>query len=82
MLTGVHTFRIVVDKPEGSGLNKEISMNQSEFYNTPEVKQAIEVQKQNPYGSAAHKAAHEAIGDAARKYGVWEQYISSHGDAY
>ena len=41
-------------------------MTQQEFYNLPDVKAQIEIQKMNPYGSDAHKAAHKALVDIAR----------------
>lgn len=36
-------------------------MSQKEFWNLPQVKQCQEVQKANPYGSSAHKAAFTQI---------------------
>ena len=36
------------------------------FFAIPAVKAAQEVQKHNPYGSAAHRAAHDAIIDRAK----------------
>ena len=57
-------------------------MNQHEFYQTPEVKASIEIQKQNPYGSNKHKEAYEMILNAAIKYGVEAEYRKSGGGDY
>ena len=57
-------------------------MTQQEFYNTPEVKLSIEIQKMNPYGSAEHRAAYIQIMEAAKKYGVLDKYIKAGGGDY
>lgn len=58
------------------------TMTQPEFYNLPEVQEQLNIQKQNPYGSEAHKKAHCMIGEIAKDNGIFEQYQASNGTIY
>lgn len=57
-------------------------MNQQEFYKLPEVREQIEIQKSNPYGSKEHKSAYFRIGGIAKENGVWDEYVKSGGNDY
>lgn len=57
-------------------------MTQLEFYQTPEVKSAIEIQKRNPFGSIEHRRAHKMIGQVAEYYGIADEYNQSGGHLY
>lgn len=57
-------------------------MTQQEFYELPEVQEQIEIQKQNPHGSANHKAAHDKIGEIAKDRGVFDEYQAAGGGEY
>lgn len=54
-------------------------MTQQEFYNLPEVKKQLDIQRNNPHGSEAHRAAFDAIGPIADKHGVGEEYRKAGG---
>lgn len=57
-------------------------MNQQEFYSLPEVQEQLNIQKRNPHGSREHMAAFEEVGEIAKKYGVYDQYVASGGLIY
>lgn len=57
-------------------------MNQSEFYALPEVIEQLNIQKNNPYGSIEHKAAHDKIGEIAKSQGIYAEYSKSGGTDY
>jgi len=57
-------------------------MTQQEFYNLTEVQEQLNIQKQNRYGSEAHKSAYFKIGDLAKKHGVEDMYKKSGGSIY
>lgn len=54
-------------------------MTQNEFYSLAEVREQIFIQKTHRHGSDAHKAAFEAVGEIAKKYGVYDQYSAADG---
>ena len=57
-------------------------MNQQEFYELPEVKAKLDIQKQNPYGSKEHKEAYLAIEKIADLHDVGDEYRKSGGGEY
>lgn len=59
-----------------------MNISQHDFYELVAVQQQLRIQKTNKYGSSAHKAAHERIGELAKENGVWAEYVASSGGLY
>lgn len=57
-------------------------MTQQEFYESPEVQEQLNIQKQNPYGSEKHKTAYFKIGEIAKEKGVFNEYKNAGGGQY
>jgi hypothetical protein len=53
---------------------KQAPISQSAFFALPEVVAQIEIQKRNPYGSAAHRAAWNKLCEIADAHGVGEHF--------
>ena len=60
----------------------EQKMTQQEFYNLPEIKECLDIQKRNQYGSKEHKDAYHKIAIIADKYGVLDKYLKAGGGQY
>jgi hypothetical protein len=75
-LTKVNTCHIVVIYSKSQGVKK---MTQQEFYGLPEVREQLDIQKTNPYGSKEHREAFRKISDIAKNHGVIDQYRKAGG---